>query len=133
MGRTLIGGSAVASPTPTTPTTPTTSSSTDDPRKEGLPMFAIWNMYDDQFRYVQCSTWAPDGSQTNNPWAYGLYSSPSAYRGGVMQDKYLGYSGDSQSWYRTSSSISSNSRKKEAFKKPPFLSLIKYSDYLFSA
>lgn len=109
MGRTLIGGSAVAAPTPTTPTTSTTSSSTDDPRREGLPMFAIWQMYDDQFRYVQCSTYAPDGSQTNNPWAYAVYSSPGSYRGGVMQDKYLGYSGDNQSWYRTSSTISSNS------------------------
>jgi hypothetical protein len=109
MGRIVSGGTTIA--VPTTPTTPTTTddSSVIDPRKEGLPMFAIWSMQDDQFRHIQCSTYAPDGSQTNNPWAYGLYSSPSSYRGGVMQDKYLGYSGDGQSWYRTSSTISSNS------------------------
>ena len=109
MGRNLTGGSAVTPPSSGSgSSSSSSSSSTTDPRKEGLPMFATWTMYDDQFRYVQCSTYAPDGSQTNNPWAFGLYSSPSAYRGGVMQDKYLGYSGDSQGWFRTSSSISSN-------------------------
>lgn len=107
MGRTLIGGSAVGAPTTSTTTN---SSSVLDPRKEGLPMFAVWSMYDDQFRYVQCSTYGPDGSQTNNPWAYAVYSSPSgSYQGGVIQDKYLGYSGDAQGWFRTSSSVSSNS------------------------
>ncbi len=110
MGRNLTGGSAVTPPSSGSGSSSSSSSSSSstDPRKEGLPMFATWTMYDDQFRYVQCSTYGPDGSQTNNPWAYSLYSSPSAYRGGVMQDKYMGYSGDSQAWYRTSSSISSN-------------------------
>ena len=72
-------------------------------------MFAVWTMHDDQFRQVQMSTYATDGSQTNNPWAYAVNSSPSgSYQGGVMQDKYMGYSGDRGSWYRTSSAISSN-------------------------
>jgi hypothetical protein len=113
MGRNLVGGSAVASTSSSSSSSSSSSGSslqyTDDPRKEGLPMFAVWSMYDDQFRYVQCSTYAPDGSQTNNPWAYSVHSSPSgSYQGGVMRDKYMGYSGDNQSWYRTSSHISSN-------------------------
>ena len=107
MGRSVSGSAVIAAPTTTTDTTNT---ETTDPRKEGLPMFAVWSMYDDQFRYVQCSTYGPDGSQTNNPWAYATYSSPNgSYAGGVFQDKYLGYSGDNQGFYRTSSTVSSNS------------------------
>lgn len=109
MGRFVSGGGG-AVVTTSTSSNSGSDSGIIDPRKEGLPMFAVWSMYDDQFRYVQCSTYATDGTQTNNPWAYAVYSSPSGdYQGGVMQDKYMGYSGDSQSWYRTSSQISSNS------------------------
>jgi len=111
MGRFVSGGGGVVVPTPTsTPTTGGSDSGIIDPRKEGLPMFAVWTMYDDNFRYVQCSTYATDGSQTNNPWAYAVYSSPSgSYQGGVMQDKYMGYQGDNANWFRTSSEVSSNS------------------------
>lgn len=110
MGRTLIGGTAVATVAPT-PTTPAAgSSSSSDPRKEGLPMFASWVMHDDNFRGIQCSTYSSDGMQTNNPWAYSLHSSPgSNYHGGVMNDKYFGKSSDKPQWFRTSSDISSNS------------------------
>jgi len=107
MGRTLIGGTAVAPTVPAAPTTPTTS--TDDPRKEGLPMFATWSMQDDNFRGIQCSTYTTDGMQTNNPWAYSVYSSPSAYKGGVINDKYFGHQSDKPQWFRTSASIGSNS------------------------
>lgn len=109
MGRTLIGGTAVATVAPT-PTTPASTSSSSDPRKEGLPMFATWTMHDDNFRGIQCATYSSDGMQTNNPWAYSLYSSPgSNYHGGVMTDKYFGRDSDKPSWYRTNNQISSNS------------------------
>lgn len=108
MGRTLIGGTAVATAAPT-PTPAASTSSSSDPRKEGLPMFATWSMQDDNFRGVQCSTYTTDGMQTNNPWAYSVYSSPSAYKGGVINDKYFGHQSDKPQWFRTNASIGSNS------------------------
>jgi hypothetical protein len=109
MGRTLIGGTAVATVAPT-PTTPAAgSSSSSDPRKEGLPMFATWTMQDDNFRGVQCATYTTDGMQTNNPWAYSVYSSPSTYKGGVINDKFFGHNSDKPQWYRTNNQQSSNS------------------------
>ena len=72
-------------------------------------MFAGWVMHDDNFRGVQCSTYSSDLMQTNNPWAYSLYSSPgSNYHGGVMTDKHFGRDSDKPGWYRTNSDVSSN-------------------------
>jgi hypothetical protein len=108
MGRTLIGGSAVAAPT-TSSSNSSTSSSTDDPRKEGLPCIATWTLQDDNARQFDCVVYDSNGMQMGSPWAFGLYSSPSAYGGGIMRDKYFGSPGDNGNPFRTSSQLSTNS------------------------
>lgn len=107
MGRTLIGGSAVAAPSASTPTT--SSISTDDPRKEGLPCIATWTLQDDNARGLDCVVYDSNGMQLGSPWAYALYSSPSAYTGGIFRDKYFGQSGDNGNPYRTNSTLSTSS------------------------
>jgi len=104
MGRTLIGGSAVAAPT--TPTEDT--SSVVDPRKEGLPCIATWSMQDDNARRFNCVVYNSNGHMIGAPWGNSQYSSPNDYGGGIMYDKYFGSSGDNGNPFRTNSQISSN-------------------------
>ena len=107
MGRNLVGGSAVASPSSGSSSS-SSSSSSDDPRKEGLPCIATWSMQDDNARRFDCVVYDSTGSRMGSPWGSGLYSSPSDYYGGVMADKYWGINGDNGNYWRTNGTLASN-------------------------
>ena len=103
MGRTLIGGSAVASPTVNTNTT-TSSQSWQEQQTEGYPIFGMWGsdggnqyqsmqMYDSQFN----TRGTPHGAKAN---------STTTYQFGNFTDGAMGYNGDNSANYQTTGQLS---------------------------
>jgi len=66
-------------------------------------------MQDDNARGMDCVVYDSNGMQMGGPWAYSVYSSPSAYSAGIMRDKYFGQSGDNGNPYRTNAQMTTNS------------------------
>ena len=102
MGRTLIGGSAVASPTVNTTTT-TSSQSWQEQQTEGYPIFGMWgsdggNQYQSMqmFDSVFNTRGTPHGAKAN---------STTSYQFGNFTDGAMGYNGDHSNVYQTTGQL----------------------------